>query len=59
MISLLIDTDALQNYAAEHSSGIDFVVTRNTKDYKNSLLKVLMPNDFLSQYKDIYNPILQ
>jgi len=47
--------DALQNYAAEHSRGIDFVITRNTKDYKNSLLKVLMPDDFLSQYKDTHN----
>jgi len=43
--------DALQNYAAEYNGEVDFVITRNIKDYKNSLLKVLTPNDFLSQYK--------
>jgi len=43
--------DAMQNYAAEYNGEIDFVITRNIKDYKNSLLKVLTPNDFLSQYK--------
>jgi len=42
--------DALQNYAAEYNSGINFIITRNIKDYKNSLLEVLTPNDFLSQY---------
>jgi hypothetical protein len=44
--------DALQNYAAEYNGEINFVVTRNINDYKNSLLKVLTPNDFLLQYKD-------
>jgi len=45
--------DALQNYAAEYDGKINFVITRNIKDYKNSSLKVLTPNDFLSQYKDM------
>jgi len=40
--------DALQNYAAEFNGEINFVVTRNINDYKNSSLKVLTPNDFLS-----------
>jgi predicted nucleic acid-binding protein len=40
--------DALQNYAAEFNGDINFLVTRNIKDYKNSSLKVLTPNDFLS-----------
>ena len=44
--------DAMQNYAAEYNGEIDFVITRNIKDYKNSSLKVLIPNDFLSQYRD-------
>jgi len=44
--------DALQNYAAEYNGEINFVITRNIKDYKNSSLKVLIPNDFLSQYRD-------
>jgi len=45
--------DALQNYAAEFNGEINFVVTRNIKDYKNSSLEVLTPNDFLSQYKEL------
>jgi predicted nucleic acid-binding protein len=45
--------DALQNYAAEHNGEINFVITRNIKDYRNSLLEVLTPNDFLSQYKNM------
>jgi len=40
--------DALQNYAAEYNGEINFLVTRNIKDYKNSSLEVLTPNDFLS-----------
>jgi len=40
--------DALQNYAAEYNGEINFVITRNIKDYKNSSLKVLTPKDFLS-----------
>jgi len=43
--------DALQNYAAEYNDEVNFIVTRNIKDYRNSLLKVLTPNDFLLQYK--------
>jgi len=42
--------DALQNYAAEFNGEINIVVTRNVKDYKNSSLKVLTPNDFLYLY---------
>ena len=45
--------DALQNFAAEYSGEINFVITRNVKDYKNSLLKVLAPKDFLLQYKNV------
>ena len=44
--------DALQNYAAEYNGEINFIVTRNIKDYKNSSLEVLTPNEFLLQYKD-------
>jgi len=42
--------DALQNYAAELNGEINCVITRNIKDYKNSSLEVLTPNDFLSKY---------
>src|SRR5690606_31395195 len=34
--------DALQNYAAENA-GVEIILTRNTKDYKNSRLAVLTP----------------
>ncbi|GHT88132.1 PIN domain-containing protein [Bacteroidia bacterium] len=47
--------DALQNYSAELNSAIKIIITRNTKDYKYSLLSVLSPSDFLSAdalYKD-------
>jgi len=42
--------DALQNYAAEYNGEINYIITRNIKDYKNSSLEVLTPNEFLSQY---------
>jgi predicted nucleic acid-binding protein len=45
--------DALQNYAAEYNCNINFIITRNIKDYKNSSLEVLTPNDFLSKYKEV------
>jgi predicted nucleic acid-binding protein len=39
--------DALQNYTAELSKEIDLIVTRNTKDYKNSVLAVMTPDQYL------------
>ncbi|MDT3740861.1 MAG: PIN domain-containing protein [Candidatus Kapabacteria bacterium] len=39
--------DALQNYSAENSMFINVIITRNTKDYKNSYLGVMTPEDFL------------
>jgi predicted nucleic acid-binding protein len=39
--------DALQNYTAELNSEINLIITRNTKDYKNSSLSVMSPEDFL------------
>ncbi len=40
--------DALQNYAAELNGEIDVIVTRNTKDFKNSSLAVMTPDSFIS-----------
>lgn len=40
--------DALQNTAAEQISDIDFIVTRNVKDYSKSSLEVLHPHDFVN-----------
>ena len=39
--------DALQNYTAELSKEIDLILTRNTKDYKNSALAVMTPDQYL------------
>lgn len=39
--------DALQNYSAEITGDIDVIVTRNTKDFKNSALGVVTPENYL------------
>lgn len=39
--------DALQNYTAELSKATDLIVTKNTKDYKNSALAVMTPDHYL------------
>ena len=39
--------DSLQNYAAELSSDVDFIVTRNVRDYKQSALDILSPSELV------------
>ena len=39
--------DAIQNYAAVKSGAIDTIITRNIKDYKNSEIGVLTPDEYL------------
>jgi predicted nucleic acid-binding protein len=39
--------DALQNYSAEKLGDIDVIITRNLKDYKNSALGVMTPENYL------------
>ena len=39
--------DALQNFAAEKTGDIDAILTRNTKDFKNSELGVMTPENYL------------
>ena len=39
--------DALQNYAAEMNGETEIILTRNVRDYKNSLLSVMTPADLL------------
>lgn len=39
--------DALQNYSAELNKEIDVIITRNIKDYKNSSLGVMTPDNYL------------
>ena len=42
--------DALQNYSAESDKTIDVIVTRNVKDYKDSMLSVQTPDTFLKTF---------
>jgi len=39
--------DALQNFSAESSGSINLIVTRNLKDFKNSSLSVMTPENYL------------
>ena len=39
--------DALQNYAAEKYTKIDLILTRNLKDFRNSKLAVMTPDNFM------------
>jgi predicted nucleic acid-binding protein len=39
--------DALQNYSAESDGLIDLIVTRNVKDFKNSSLGIMTPDNYL------------
>ena len=39
--------DALQNYSAEKNGDIDVIITRNIKDFKNSTLGVMTPENYL------------
>lgn len=39
--------DALQNFTAEISGEIDLIITRNVKDFKNSSLGILTPENYL------------
>ena len=44
--------DAIQFYTAKDSGIIDFLITRNTKDYKHTLksLPAITPGQFLKQH---------
>lgn len=42
--------DALIAYAALRS-GVDFIITRNTKDFEHSPVPVMAPDSFVSLYK--------
>lgn len=43
--------DALQNYSAELNGQIDVIITRNTKDFKNSSLGVMSPENYIKARK--------
>jgi predicted nucleic acid-binding protein len=40
--------DALQNYSAELDKEIDLIITRNIKDFKNSKLAVMTPDNYMN-----------
>lgn len=39
--------DAIQNYVAEKAKSIDTILTRNIKDYKNSEIGIISPEEYL------------
>ena len=39
--------DALQNYSAVNAGNIDLILTRNIKDFKNSEIGALTPEDYI------------
>ncbi|WKN40800.1 PIN domain-containing protein [Tunicatimonas pelagia] len=43
--------DAVQNYCAE-DAGHQIIITRNTKDYKESVLSILTPKEYLAKTKN-------
>ncbi len=43
----MVFEDALQSISAENSGVIDAIITRNTKDYKNSTLGVMTPESYV------------
>jgi hypothetical protein len=43
--------EALQYFAAKEVKDIDYIITRNISDFKQSLIPVLSPVDFLSTLK--------
>jgi len=39
--------DALQNYSAEQNNEVDIIITRNVKDYRNSHLSIMLPDNYI------------
>jgi predicted nucleic acid-binding protein len=39
--------DAIQNYAAEKAKSIDAILTRNIKDFRNSEIGIITPEEYL------------
>lgn len=42
--------DAIQYYTALNTGEVNFIVTRNTKDFKNSVIPFLSPEDFITKF---------
>ena len=43
--------DAFQNYSAENSGIVEIIITRYEKDYSNSNLVVMTPNNYIKSLK--------
>ena len=39
--------DALQNYSAEQNNEVDIIITRNVKDYRNSHMSIMLPDNYI------------
>ena len=39
--------DALQNYSAKQNNEVDIIITRNVKDYRNSHLSIMLPDNYI------------
>jgi len=48
LVSKIRDFEDAVLYEAGQMSGVDFILTRNTKDFTGSALKVCDPNEFLA-----------
>ncbi len=48
-LSVITDYEDAVQHASAQASQLDFIVTRNLKDYTNASLPVLSPGDFLQQ----------
>ena len=47
----LIDYEDAVQHASAFESGLDAIITRNVKDYKNARLPIFTPDDFLQHLK--------
>lgn len=43
--------DAVQYYSALNIEGLDYIITRNKKDYKSSSIEVLTAEEFVGKFK--------
>ena len=42
--------DAIQYYTALNAGDVNFIITRNIKDFKNSVIPYLLPEDFIKKF---------
>ena len=47
--------DALQNFSAVENQ-CEYIITRNIQDYKESKIKVILPEEFIKLYQEDFPP---